>query len=370
MQSPSGARGKRTREIVITRELKLKLTKKQENTLNEWLWTLSGVFNWGIRKIKQDAKDKIFYSKKTFQNLLADHGKKMGIPSHTIQGILIQVWTSWDRCFKKKSKEPHLKSVMNKLKSIPFPDAIPLSRVTAKTIRIPTIGELKYFKQEIPEGKIKCARIVKKISGWYLQITLDADHTFQVKETEDKIGIDTGFKHLAILSNGKKYSNQRNFIKYQKRLAQSQRGKNKKLSARIHERIANRRKDHNHKVSKEIVQNYSEIYVTNDNLRGQSKIFGKSVSDAGISQLRSFILYKSGNHGRKCELVNSKNTTKTCGECWSLTGPTGLDMLHVRVWECGACGALLDRDINSSNVILKLGLGYNLVNLESSVGAR
>ena len=168
---------------------------------------------------------------------------------------------------------------------------------------------------------------------------------------------------MLILVN-KKYENERNFVKGQERLSQAQRGKNKKLVARLHERIKNRRKDCNHKVSREIVQSYKEIYVTNDNLRGQSKIFGKSISDAGISQLRNFISYKSGNHSRIFKLVDSKNTTKTCGGCGSLTGPIGLHMLHVRVWECSACGAQLDRDINSANVILKLGLGYSLVNLK------
>jgi len=91
---------------MITREIKLKLNKVQEETLNTWLWNLTGVYNWGIRKIKLDANDKYYYSKMTFQNLLADHGKKLDIPSHTIQGTLIQAWTSWDRCFNKMAKEP------------------------------------------------------------------------------------------------------------------------------------------------------------------------------------------------------------------------------------------------------------------------
>lgn len=355
---------------MITRDLKLKLTKKQETTLNEWLWILTGVFNWASRKIELDSQNNVFHSKLDFQNLLADHGKKIELPSHTIQGILLQSYNAWSRCFKKLSKKPRLKGFRNKLHSIPFPDMIPQSRIKDKSIRIPLLGCLRFFKQEIPSGKIKCSRIIKRASGWYLQITIDAIHTFQVKETEDKVGIDTGFKSLATLSNGKKYENERNFIKGQERLAQAQRGKNRKLSARLHERIKNRRKDHNHKVSREIVQDFKEIYITNDNLRGQSKIFGKSVQDAGISQLRNFIIYKSVNHSRLSKLVNSRNTTKTCGECGSLTGPTGLNMLHVRNWECSACGALLDRDVNSSNVILKFGLGCSLVNLESSGGAR
>lgn len=351
---------------MLARELKLKLTKKQEKTLDDWLWNLTGVYNWGLRKIEQDAQDKIYYSKIKFQNLLADHGKKLGIPSHTIQGTLIQAWMAWSRCFKKLAKKPRLKSIRNKLNSITFPDAISTARISDNKIKLPTIGEIRYFKQLIPQGKIKNARIIKRASGWYVILTIDAGHSFKVMPTEEKVGIDTGFKDLAILSNGVKYENHRNYVRGQKRLAQAQRGGRKKLVARLHERVKNRRKDRNHKVSKEIVTKYSDIFITNDNLRNQSKIFGKSVMDAGIAQLRNFIIYKSGNHGRKVELISSRNTTMTCSNCYALTGPTGLNGLAVRYWEC-ACGAYHDRDINSAKVILNIGLGYNLVSSKGNI---
>jgi len=103
----------------------------------------------------------------------------------------------------------------------------------------------------------------------------------------------------------------------------------------------------------------------------------------GISQLRQFISYKSDIHGRKCVLVDSKYTTMTCSICGVKTGPTSLNGLAVRNWECSACGAQHDRDINAANVILNFGLGYSLDNaathackgpgickLESSGGAR
>ena len=143
-------------------------------------------------------------------------------------------------------------------------------------------------------------------------------------------------------------------------MAQAQRGHDKKLAARLQTKIANRRKDYNHKISRQIVENYSEIYITDDNLRNQAKIFGKSVQDAGINQLRDFLGYKSENNNRIFAKINSKNTTMTCSNCWSLTGPTGLSGLAIRHWECTVCGAVLDRDINSANVILKVGLGRNL----------
>jgi len=80
---------------MITSTLKLRLNKKKENTLDGWLWNLTAVYNWGLRKIELNAQNKIYFSAFDFVNLLAEHGKKMGIPSHTIQGVLSQVYTAW-----------------------------------------------------------------------------------------------------------------------------------------------------------------------------------------------------------------------------------------------------------------------------------
>lgn len=345
---------------MISRELKLKPTKKQIQTFEEWLNILTGVYNFGIRKIKLNADDHIYFSKFDFVNLCANHSEKLGIPSHTIQSILERAYNAWKCCFKKIFKKPRLKSVRNKLRSIPFPDSLRRERIANNKIDLPVIKKVRYIKQEIPEGKIKNVKIVKRASGWYCQLWIDIDHHFPVKETTEQIGIDTGFKHLAILSNGIKYENKREFIKKQKRLVQAQRGKHKKLYARLSERVANRRKDYNHKLSRQLIENYKEIYITKDDLDGQAKRFGKSVTDAGIAQLRTFILYKGDNHNRVVKLVDSKNTTKTCSNCGNLTGPKGLRGLAVRVWECCSCGATHDRDINSAMNILKLGLGDSL----------
>lgn len=344
---------------MIVREIKLKLNKKQEEEFESYLWKLTGLYNYVSRKIQLDAKDKIYHSYYYLQNLLSGHAKKIDIQSQVFQATIKQAYNAWDRCFKKLAKQPKLKGIHNKLRSFTFPQ-FDNKNLFERKIKLPRLGTVRYHKRTLPKGKIKLVRVVKKASGWYAQLTIDAKHIFPVKKTEEAVGIDTGFKNLAILSNGIKYENHRNYVKGQKRLAQAQRGSDKKLTARLHERIANRRKDHNHKVSREIVENYQKIAITNDNLRGQSKIFGKSVSDAGISQLRNYILYKSESHNRETRLVDSKYTTMTCGNCGQRTGPTGLSKLGVREWECSDCGSVLDRDTNAAKVILAFGFGTNL----------
>lgn len=342
---------------MIIRSLKLKLNTAQKKTLEGWLWNLTGVWNFAIRKIELDARDGIYHSPFDFQNLLKCHSERLGIPSHTLQGMLSQAHASWKRCFKKISKKPRLKGQRNKLNSIPFPD--PIHSPDSNRIALPALGSVKFHKQELPEAKIKCGRIVRRASGWYLCLWLDTDHRFPVKETTKTVGIDPGFKTLLTLSDGTQIENPRELRKGEVRYAQAQRGHCKKLSSRLMERQANRRRDRNHKISRWLVENHQTICYSNDNFRGMAKRFGKSVTEAGLGQLIGMIDYKCRTGGRNLIPVNSKFTTMTCSDCGAQSGPTGLSGLAVRQWEC-ACGAHHERDVNAARVILKSGLGESL----------
>ncbi len=340
---------------MIQRQLKLKLIKAQEKTLTDWLANLTGVWNFAVRKIELDAKDGIYYSPKDFQNILAGHGAKLGIPSHTIQGILSNAHLAWKRCFKKLGKKPHLKSQRNKLNSISFPDPI---RVPKKNrISIPGLGAVRFHKQDLPDAKIKCGRIVKRASGWYLCLFIDTTPNAIPITGNAQVGIDPGFKTLLTLSTGEKIEHPKELQRGAKRLAQAQRGKHKKLSARVQEKIANQRKDRNHKLSRRLVSENELICFSKDNLNGMSKKFGKSVSAAAVGQLRQFISYKSSQCGRRFVEVPSKFSTMTCSVCGAQSGPTGLSGLAVRQWTCAVCGTAHDRDVNAAMNTLIAGAG-------------
>ena len=343
---------------MIVRTLKLKLSKKQETQLNSWLWNLTGVWNWVIKKIEHDAQSSVYHSPYDFVNLIAEHSKRMEIPSHVMQATIAQAHNAWMRCFKKLGGKPHLKGKRNKLNSIPFKDVIKPPK--DNRIGLVGLGRVKFYKQELPKAKIKCGRILKKASGWYLNLCLDTDNKFPIKDTNKAVGIDPGFSTLLTLSDGTKFENPRELRKGAERLAQAQRGKDKQLVVRLYERQANRRNDRNHKISRKLVENYKIICFSNDNFKGMAKKFGKAVTEAGLGDLAGKLAYKSSICGRQFINVDSKNTTRTCAVCWNLTGPTGLSGLAVRDWVCSACGAVHDRDINSAMVVLKTGLGISL----------
>jgi transposase len=222
------------------------------------------------------------------------------------------------------------------------------------------LGIVRFYKQEIPEGKIKCGRLLRKASGWYLCLFIDAQPKEIVRTGCQEIGIDPGFKNLLSLSTGEKIAHPRELEASAKRLAQAQRGKDKKLVARLHERIANRRKDRNHKLSRRLVAENILIRFSKDNIKGIAKKFGKSVTSSSHAQLRSMLAYKSHIGGTQYDEPVSKNSTRTCSSCGCLSGPTGWAGLPVRSWVCTECGASHDRDINAAINTLNFGAGAAL----------
>ena len=343
---------------MIQTQVKLRLNKKQDAILTGWLWNLTGLWNWAVRKIELDAKDKVFHGAKDFQNLLANHSEQMEIPSHAVQGILSQAHLSWTRCCQKIAKKPRLKGQRNKLNSIPFPD--PFRLPMGNRIRVPGLGEVRFHKQDIPEGRIKCGRIVKRASGWYLCLFIATERHAMVHTAHGQIAIDPGFKSLLTTSDGEIIEHPRELEAGALRLAQAQRGSDKTLASRLQERIANRRKDRNHKLSLQLVQENDWIAFSADNHKGVANKFGKSVSSSSHYQLRQMLSYKSRAGDTKYVEVDSKFSTKTCSDCGSLSGPSGWAGLSVRQWRCAECGTLHDRDTNAARNTLLAALGTSV----------
>jgi transposase len=340
---------------MIQVQLKLRPCKVQEQTCDQWLYHLASVYNFAVRKIELNAKDKIYFCRQEFQNILANHGEKLGIPSHALQGVLCTVHDAWKRCFRKIAGKPRLKGMRNRLTSIPFPDPIKAPKGTR--ITLPGLGSLRFHKQELPEGKIKCGRLVKRASGWHLCLFIDAYPKPIERLAFGEIGIDPGFSNLLTTSDGEIIEHPRELEAGAERLAQAQRGHDKTLAARIQERIANRKKDRNHKLSRRLVAENVFIAFSKDKIKGIAKRFGKSVASSAHYQLRQMLSYKMPKSGGTYVEPESKFSTKTCWVCGEPTGPTGLAGLSVRQWRCSACGAEHDRDVNAACNTLFAGAG-------------
>ena len=339
---------------MIQRQLKLKLTAAQRRKCEAWLFRATGVYNWVIRKIEQDANGGKYWTAYGLMYEIAGHSKKCDVPARIIQGTIARAHQAWDRCFKKLGKKPHLKSARNKLSGLDIPGDV---RRAEARISVPGLGKVRYHKDALPEGKIKACRLLKKASGWHLAVCIEAQPNAIQRVASGRVGIDPGFSSLLTLSDGIKVEHPRELEASAQALARAQRGGHKRTAARVQERIANQRCDRNHKLSRKLVSENELIVFSADRHKAIAAMFGKSVASSSHAQLRSMLAYKSRTGGTQYVEVGSRNSTRACSSCGSLSGPTGFSGLSVRRWVCTDCGVEHDRDCNAAVNTLALGAG-------------
>ncbi len=83
----------------------------------------------------------------------------------------------------------------------------------------------------------------------------------------------------------------------------------------------------------------------------KNRHLAKSISDAGWSKFIWMIAYKELQSGGQVVYVNPRNTTQNCSRCGEQEKKTLSDRIH----ECPYCGLVLDRNLNASRNILKIG---------------
>jgi transposase len=174
---------------------------------------------------------------------------------------------------------------------------------------------------------------------------------------ETRVGIDLGLKDLATLSDGMKFEAPRYYRATEERLAAAQRARKPSLVRTLSARIKNQRKDHAHKVSNLVCKQYKDIYVGDVSPSEiiQKPRLAKSTLDAGWAILRGMLSYKSIREGGNYYNVDEAYSTQACSTCQVLSGPRGRSGLGIRVWTCGGCGTVQDRDTNAARNVLRWG---------------
>ena len=78
----------------------------------------------------------------------------------------------------------------------------------------------------------------------------------------------------------------------------------------------------------------------------------RSIADVAWNQFVNQLSYKAEDAGGLIIFVNPKDTTKMCSACGKLTSKELSDRIH----ECSWCGLIMDRDLNASKNILRIGM--------------
>ncbi len=236
----------------------------------------------------------------------------------------------------------------------------------ARRLRLHGVGPVKVILHRPLEGVPKTATISHSSTGkWYVCFSCDCAEPLPLPETGQQVGIDVGLKTFATLSNGQEIANPRFFRAEEKALAQAQgrlskeeqgtpkRAARRKVVARVHERIAWRRGDFMHQHSRRLVDSFDLIAVEDlsVNQMVHTHCLAKSIQDAAWRQFAAHIAYKAAWAGRQYVAVNPAYTSQDCSSC----GHRQMLSLSDRIYACPCCGVVLDRDLNASLNILRVG---------------
>jgi IS605 OrfB family transposase len=215
----------------------------------------------------------------------------------------------------------------------------------------------RIFERELLEGvtwKSGCFA-QDAVGDWWLCLPVERQ-VLQSAAPKEAVGIDLGLKDIAATSDGDKLQAGHFYRNIEQKIASAQRRGHKRQAKRLHRTAARRRKDALHKFSRKIVNQYQTIKIGDvSSVKLAKTRMAKSVLDAGWGKLKTQLHYKGQQAGRSVIIVSEKDSTRTCSSCKALTGPTGLDMLVVRIWVCSACGVTHDRDVNSARNHLSAG---------------
>jgi putative transposase len=141
-------------------------------------------------------------------------------------------------------------------------------------------------------------------------------------------------------------------------------------AAAAHRHVANVRRNHHNKLAHRIVHENQVICLENLSITGLARTrLAKSIHDAGWGMLGRLIEEKALHHGRTVIRIDRfAPTSQTCAVCDTRGGPKPLD---VREWDCGQCGARLDRDYNAAvNIIVAAGQAESLNDCGESIRLR
>lgn len=356
---------------------RLVLNKTQTQQINQMLGNARFIYNWALdKRIKAYQADKTKLSAFT---LMKDVAKLKYQPEYewlqlsvaqSLQASIVNMEKAFTRFFKQKKGFPKFKSKHKGKDTISFPQNTKIDFENGK-VSVNKLGWINAKLSRKFEGEIKTAVISKTPTDKYsISITVELpDKKVKQKPIREKtaVGIDTGIKHFAVLSDGTTIENPKHLKTSLQRLKVLQRRVSKKVKgsnnrrkavkklALLHEHISNQRLDFLHKQTTLITKKYDTVVCENLNIAGMVKnhCLAQSIADLGLGKFYTLLNYKMQERGGNyLEIGRFEPSSKMC-TCGTINNEL---KLSDREWTCNSCGETHDRDLLAAKNILKFGL--------------
>ena len=228
------------------------------------------------------------------------------------------------------------------------------------------IGDLRVeWSRDLP-SEPSSVTVIREPDGRYYASFAVERAAAPLPACDREVGIDLGLASLIATSDGELIVNprflrvtERMLARAQRALSRKQKGSAGRAKARhrvavVHRKVREARLDHAHKLALRLVRDNQAVYAEDLCVSGLVRTrLARSIADAGWSQLVRLIEEKAAQYGRTfAKIGRFEPTSQACSACGANDGPKPL---AVRAWQCAACGAVHDRDINAARNILAAG---------------
>lgn len=354
----------------------LKPNAKQRIQLSQHAGTARFTFNWGLQR-----RIELYEVEKKSTNAMEQH-RELNSLKETEFPWMYEV----SKCAPQESLRDLDRAFLNFFRglkqglNIGFPsfkkkgarDSFRLTgaiRIRERKVQLPRLGLIGLKEFPKVKGKILSATVSREADRWYVCLTVEREIVEPKPIRGEVIGIDLGITAFATFSDGSKVIApkplQKNLKRVKiaarkhsrKKLGSNNRKKSALKLARAHRKNRNIRKDFLHKETTKLAKTKSVIAIEDLAVKEMlsNKRLSRQISDAGFSEFRRMLEYKTKWYGSKIIVVPryfpSSKICSECGECL-----TELP-LSIREWECQKCHCIHDRDINASKNILKYCTG-------------
>jgi putative transposase len=270
-----------------------------------------------------------------------------------------------------------------------------------RRLRLPTIGEVRLhgsgreLARAVERGRavVQSVTVAREGHRWYASVLCKAVMEVRQKPTQRQVergtvGVDLGVKYLAALSQplrpddeaSRFVANPRHvktaeqrLVKAQRALSRTQRGsgrreKARRRVARLHHEVAQRRAGALHQLTKRLATGFATVAVEDLNVAGMTRSargtagapgkrvrqkagLNRAILDVSPGELRRQLAYKTSWYGSKLAVVDRWfPSSKTCSVCgWQNPNLS----LSDRVFRCGNCESVMDRDWNAARNIAR-----------------
>jgi putative transposase len=258
------------------------------------------------------------------------------------------------------------------------PSSQPIRFTDSSHLRLPKFGPVKLFgptrkvRRMIDSGRfhVYSATLTQRAGGWAVSLTGVAAQLHQAERSRTNrhvvpVGVDRGIISLCVAAdaNGVPFESFEGVTTLKQALSKLKaanralarttpgskgRQRAKSRLAKTHRKVVNTRRHLVHQASGSLVDRCQILVIEDLNVAGmvRNRHLARSISDAAMGELSRQLLYKARWHGVEVRVADRFfPSSKTCSGCGEVRDV--LD-LSTRTYVCGACGLVIDRDLNAA----------------------